>query len=215
VEVPCACVPASAGPVVNAPPPPATAILTPTDWTRPLVLDDIFKQDRPVEVDLGCGKGRFITARAKSHPDTNFLGVDRLLARLLRTDRKILEANLSNIRLLRIEVSYAVEYLLPRSSVSVFYVFFPDPWPKRRHHRRRLFTPSFLNALHRTLVPNGLIHVASDHAEYLESIQRLLDEADGFEEVPAFEPAEDERTEFETIFIRQQARIGRHSFRRT
>jgi len=190
-----------------------SAIIQPDDWTGRLVPGELYAADQPLEVDVGCGKGRFLVSRAEAHPHINFLGIDRLLRRLRKVDRKIRRRGLENVRLLRIEASYAVEYLLPTVSVNAFYVLFPDPWPKRRHHRRRLFCPAFLDSLEKTLLPGGYVHVATDHLKYLEQIAELFQSDARFKEVEPFEPdAENERTEFELIFRRQGARIGRRSF---
>lgn len=192
-----------------------SCIVTSFSVTDSLPVHELFPVRQPLEVDVGCGKGRFLLARAARFPDINFLGVDRLLKRIRKVDRKVARAGLRNVRLLSIEAAYAVEHLIPDQSVSAFYVFFPDPWPKRRHHRRRLFaTPDFLSCLHSRLVPGGLIHLATDHEHYFLQIQALFRGDPRFEEIPAFQPTEEERTDFELLFLAQNATIGRGSFRR-
>lgn len=190
----------------------SSAIFTPDKWTCQLSLDNIFAVKAPLEVEIGCGKGRFILSRATLHPQSNFLGIDRMLSRLRKADRKITRAGLQNVRLLRIEASYAFEKLLPPSSVSVLYVFFPDPWPKRRHHARRLFSPTFMNSLDTTLIPGGFIYIATDHIEYSEWICTLFAKDQRFIGVPPFETQEIERTEFETLFLKKGIPIKRSGF---
>ncbi len=192
---------------------PAT-IINPKNWLDPLPVGDLFPNPAPLEVDVGCGKGRFLIARAKSHPESNFLGIDRLLTRLRKTDKKIVRAGLSNVRLLSLEADYSVHFLLPPESVSVFYIFFPDPWPKRRHHRRRLFHDSFLKAIEETLIPEGKIHIATDHLNYYEQVHELMTRASAFDEIPPFAPTEEEQTDFELIFLGQGSEIGRCSFQK-
>lgn len=187
-------------------------IIRPADPTVPLTIDTLFDGQRPLEVDVGCGKGRFLTARAAAHPEANFLGIDRLLLRLRKISKRLLRHGLSNVRLLRLEAAYAVRYLLPPRSVSVFYVFFPDPWPKRRHHRRRLFCPQFLDDLHRTLQPNGRVHVATDHLEYFAAIEACFAADARFDPTEPFQPTADQQTDFEIGFLAAGARIGRASF---
>lgn len=190
-------------------------ILKPESWTDKLPIEEIYGRNAPLEVDVGCGKGRFLAVRAEAEPGTLFLGVDRLLRRLRKADRKLLRRGVTNVRLLRIEASYAVTYLLPAGSVSVFYIFFPDPWPKKRHHRRRLFAPPFVESLHRALEPGGRLHVATDHIPYFEAILALLSADTRFDTIPPYEPATaEERTEFETLFLGQGLDIGRCSFRK-
>ncbi len=114
--------------------------------TNRLDLEKIFGRNAPLHVDLGCGDGSFLRAVAHSMPEKNFLGIERLHGRIRSSERKTVDQ--SNVRLLQIESSYAVCYLLPAGSVETFYLLFPDPWPKRRHHPHRLVTPDFLNSVH-------------------------------------------------------------------
>ncbi|MCK5850267.1 MAG: tRNA (guanosine(46)-N7)-methyltransferase TrmB [Kiritimatiellae bacterium] len=193
---------------------PSSAIISLKNWATPLVLDDFFNMDLPLEVDLGCGKGRFIMARATRYPNTNFIGVDRMLMRLRKVNKKIDRAGTSNIRLLRIEASYAMQYLLPPSTVSMFHILFPDPWPKRRHHKNRLFNEKLLDALHSLLKPSGLIHIATDHLEYFEEIIKLFEADSRFSQEPAEEPPEDERTDFEILFTGKGKQTNRAWFRK-
>ena len=123
--------------------------LVPETYFAPLDLFAIFGRIAPLHVDLGCGDGAFLSELARCHPDQSFLGIEKLVGRVAKASRKA--AALENVRILKVESSYAVRYLLPESSVSVFYLLFPDPWPKRRHHRRRIVTTNFLDSIHRAL----------------------------------------------------------------
>ena len=187
--------------------------IIPADWAAPLDLAAAFgRAPQLLEVDLGCGKGRFLLARAAAHPEISFLGLDRQTRRLAKVERKAQRAQLANIRLLYAEAAYAVVHLLPRGSVAAYYIFFPDPWPKRRHHRRRLFDAAFLDALNTTLLPGGCIHLATDHLDYFESIRRLLAGDARLGEIEPFVTSAEERTDFELIFLQQNKPIGRCSF---
>jgi tRNA (guanine-N7-)-methyltransferase len=136
-----------------------------------LDLRKVFGRVAPLQVDLGCGDGSFLFCLAQRHPDKNFLGIERLAYRVETASR---QANkVDNMRLLRIETAYAVELLLPPQSVETFYLLFPDPWPKRRHHRRRIINNLFLNSAYRALEPNGLLRIATDHFEYFQQMERL------------------------------------------
>lgn len=194
---------------------PESLRVIPADWTTPLNLETAFGQTpRRLEVDLGCGKGRFLLARAAANPQTSFLGLDRQSRRLAKVERKAQRAGLTNIRLLYSEAAYAVAHLLPRDSVAAYYIFFPDPWPKRRHHRRRLFDAVFLTALNTTLIPGGCIHIATDHLDYFEKIRRLLAGDNRFAARDPLVTSPEERTDFELIFLQQNKLIGRCSFAR-
>src|SRR4051812_8722588 len=140
--------------------------LVPANCFKPFDFRDIYGRDAPIEVDLGCGDGTFLAAIAAENPARNFLGIERLPGRVNTACKKIERAGLTNARVTRFELFYAVEQLLAPSSISVFYLLFPDPWPKRRHAARRIVNPNFLVSLHRSLVPNGAIHIATDSIEY-------------------------------------------------
>ena len=148
------------------------AELVPVNCFEALDLQSIFGRRAPVEVDLGCGDGTFLVALAAENPDTDFLGIERLLGRVRAACRKIEHGDLANARVLRFEISYAVEYLLLPGSVTAFHLLFPDPWPKRRHASRRVVSESFLAALHRALRPGGVIRVATDDTQYFRQITR-------------------------------------------
>ena len=139
--------------------------------TDPLDIGKIFGRKAPLYVDLGCGDGSFLCALAQRMPGKNFLGIERLLNRVRTSARKA--ATLDNVRLLRMESSYAVRYLLPARSVERFYLLFPDPWPKRRHHRRRIVTPDFLASTHAALQKNGSMYIATDDADYFGKIKEI------------------------------------------
>ncbi|MGB9474132.1 MAG: tRNA (guanosine(46)-N7)-methyltransferase TrmB [Candidatus Udaeobacter sp.] len=146
--------------------------------TDRLDVEKTFGRKASLRVDLGCGDGSFLCAMAQRMPGNNFLGIERLLDRVRASARKA--AALDNVRLLRIESSYAVRYLLPAESVETFYLLFPDPWPKRRHHARRIVTPDFLSSVHAALEKNGSFYVATDDVDYFRKIQGIAKSNPGF-----------------------------------
>jgi tRNA (guanine-N7-)-methyltransferase len=146
-------------------------IIEPGSLIDRLDLEKIFGRNAPLHVDLGCGDGSFICALAERLPEKNFLGIERLLGRIRSASRKA--AMVGNVRLLRMENSYAVRYLLSAGSVETFYLLFPDPWPKRRHWRRRSVTTEFLGAISQALAENGRFLIATDHLDYFEEIERI------------------------------------------
>ena len=151
---------------------------SPESLTTRLDLVKIFGRTAALQVDLGCGDGSFVCALAQRAPEKNFLGIERLSRRIRSAEKKAI--GLSNVRLLQIESSYAVRYLLPAESVEAFYLLFPDPWPKRRHHGRRIVTADFLNAVREALNEQGFIHIATDHFEYFQQIKVVAESALGF-----------------------------------
>ncbi len=146
--------------------------LLPSSYVDRLKIDEIFTRPAPLEVDLGCGDGSFLTSLAAMHPERNFLGVERLAGRVRSACHKA--RTLPNVRVLRIETAYTVRYLLPPASVTVFHFLFPDPWPKRRHHERRVFKEDFLDSLIDALRPDGLLHIATDQHDYFDEMAVLI-----------------------------------------
>jgi tRNA (guanine-N7-)-methyltransferase len=146
----------------------------PSSVIDPLNFSEMFGRNAPVEIDLGCGDGTFLAASAARNPERNFLGIERLIGRARVACRKTTRLDLENVRVLRMESSYAITHLIPAESVSAFHLLFPDPWPKRRHHRRRLFTAQFAGAVYRALETDGLFHLATDHANYFQAIQERI-----------------------------------------
>ena len=174
-------------------------------------LADFFGNQHPCEVDLGCGKGRFLLAHAAAHPDINFLGVDRMLRRIRKVDNRARRLHLDNIRLLRMEGYYATTYLIPANAIQTYYIFFPDPWPKKRHHENRLFNPRFMDAIHRTLKSGGVVHFATDHLPYHAEVRALVLADPRFRETTPFAPGPEEQTDFELYYVNRTP-IGRFSF---
>ena len=146
--------------------------LLPSSYVDRLKIEEIFARPAPLEVDLGCGDGSFLASLAAMHSARNFLGIERLAGRVRSACYKT--RSLPNVRVLRIETAYAVRYLLPPNAVSVFHFLFPDPWPKRRHHERRVFKAEFLDALITALTPGGFLHIATDQHDYFLEMADLV-----------------------------------------
>ncbi len=152
-----------------------------------LDLEKLFPQPQPLEVELGSGDGSFLVKYAALHPEHNFIGVERLLGRLRKTEKKGLRAGLTNLRLIRIEASYFLEFLLPEKSVGAMHVYFADPWPKRKHRKNRLVNERFTELVEKVLLPAGTINLRTDDADYFSQMTQVFDGNSHFEkiEVPA------------------------------
>lgn len=126
---------------------------------------------RLLEVEIGCGKGKFLFARGIAHPEIDFIGIDRA-GRSMRHGREKLEKQrLSNLKFIKARADFFVQEELKSESVSVFHIYFPDPWPKKRHHKRRLLQDAFFKLLHSRLAPGGRIEIATDFENYFAQIQ--------------------------------------------
>jgi len=182
---------------------------------EPLSLAAMFAPARPLEVELGSGDGSFLAQWARLNPQRNFLGVERLLGRLRKLDRKGLRAGLANLRLFRIEAAYFTEHLLPRGSVAALHIYFPDPWPKRKHRKNRLINEHFTGIVGQALAPGGIIYLRTDDADYFAQMTRV------FGANPAFAPVETPGelaavvTDFERNFNLRGVPTLRAAYRRT
>jgi tRNA (guanine-N7-)-methyltransferase len=145
-------------------------VFIPPDHFRELRHDEIFPDPtRPLEIDLGCGDGTFITGMAVQHPERDYLGVERMLGRVDKTARKIERMQLPNARIMRLESAYTVAWLLPKASVSRLHLLCPDPWPKKKHAARRLVNQAeFLDGLTRILIHGGEFLLKTDDQPYFE-----------------------------------------------
>jgi tRNA (guanine-N7-)-methyltransferase len=160
---------------------PAEVELIPKDYFARLDFAEIFSRTAPVELEIGCGDGTFLVARAQQFPERNFLGLERLQGRIRTCCKKAARAQLPNVRFLRIEAVYTCQYLLPAASIEMVHLLFPDPWPKSRHRRRRIVTPEFLATLRGLLEANGRFRIVTDQEKYFTKIRELVFEH-GFRE---------------------------------
>ncbi len=149
-------------------------IYRPPSYVERLDLARVFPNAQPLELELGAGDGTFLVEWARAHPERNFLGVERLLGRLRKVDRKGSRAGLTNLRAIRLEAAYFLEYLVPRRSLAALHVYFPDPWPKRKHWRHRLVNAHFTEVAARALAPGGVVYLRTDNAEYFEQMQAVF-----------------------------------------
>lgn len=188
-------------------------LIPPPDTGALLPLPLLYGAVQPLEVDIGCGRGRFLLARANKCPHLNFLGIDLSLLRLRKIDRKAVAGNSANIRLVNGE-AMRILAALPPQSVSTFYLYFPDPWPKRRHHIRRLVAPPFVEAVTQALAPQGIIHLCTDHDDYFTTMLRVWRKESRYSEIEPYLPAPDEETDFCLIFKSQGLAPKRCSFQK-
>lgn len=148
------------------------------DEVREKGWEAIFAPDLPAPlrlvVEIGFGRGEFLLHLAGERTDVAHLGVEYSFKRVLKMARRLARLEVHNVRLLQATGEEVVGELLADGSVETFWINFPDPWPKKRHQRRRLLQPAFVALLARRLAPGGLLQVATDHAEYADAIDAAL-----------------------------------------
>jgi tRNA (guanine-N7-)-methyltransferase len=157
----------------------------PQRLAQPFAWAEVFGSTGPVEIEVGIGKGRFLLAAAAARPDVLHLGVEWANKYLRVAESRALKRGLENVRFARLDARELVR-AAPDASVAAYYVFYPDPWPKKRHQKRRFLQPETLGHLARTLAPHGLLHVTTDHAGYWAAIEPLCDEHPELERLPRF-----------------------------
>lgn len=140
-----------------------------------LAWTDVFRSAGPVEVEIGIGKGRFLLEVASARPEVNLLGIEWANEYLRIVEKRAEKRGLANVRLVRVDARDLVARGIPDASVDAYYVFYPDPWPKKRHHKRRFFQRPTVDHLARTMKPGARLHVATDHDEYWSQIRLVLD----------------------------------------
>ena len=187
-------------------------------YTLPSIVERIdlaklFPRAQPLEVELGSGDGSFLAEYARLHPEHNFIGVERLLGRLRKLDRKGRRAGLTNLRGVRLECSYFLEYLLPPGAAAALHIYFPDPWPKRKHRRHRLINERFPALAGQALAPAGTVYLRTDDEDYFQQMIAVFaaDPAFGLTETPGDLTAL--LTDFEKDFHARGVRTLRAAYR--
>ncbi len=205
--------PVPEAPVIPAPAPDDPFRLKP-DVMQRLDLAAEFGRPNPVELELGAGDGSFLIQYAAARPETNFLGVERLLGRLRKIGRKARRGGLQNIRVLRLEASYVLRFMIPAGSLAGIHVYFPDPWPKRRHWKRRLVNAAFTGHAQATLAIGGTVFLRTDDVSYFTQMTEVFGANPAFVRVE--EPAEllAVKTDFEQEFNARGIPTNHAAYRR-
>ena len=157
-----------------------------------LSFEKIFGNKRPVTLEIGSGKGEFLALYSRVHPERNFIGIELKAKRIITTLKKLdIERN-SNVRLLNLYVDENVTKVIPEDSISEIIIYHPDPWPKTRHHKKRIFQHSFLCSVNQILKAGGFIRISTDSLDYANWIKNLFAKrleyvsmcAEGFTNIP-------------------------------
>jgi tRNA (guanine-N7-)-methyltransferase len=195
-------------------PSPHSSLLTPHS---PLNWREVFGNDHPVELEVGFGKGLFLLTAAQVHPEINFVGVEMVRKYQLFTATRLAKRGLRNVRVACADVRQFSPRCVAAASLQAVHVYFPDPWWKKRHHKRRVFTAEFVTECVRVLRPGGQLHAATDVDEYAAVMTALLAEQPALQSMPP--PSEKEPihdldylTNFERKFRKQGKPIFRMSY---
>jgi len=181
----------------------------------PLDFTGLFQRQAPVHVEIGFGKGRFLLAAAERFPETNWLGIEYAPPCVALAAERAARKGLRNVRIARGVAEDIIAARFPADTVAAYHIYFPDPWPKKRHHKRRLIKPPFAAQLARTLEPEGFVNTATDNSEYFEEIIAACTGA-GLErrEVPDTYADDAFRTNFEMRFLAHGQPVYRAAFRK-
>jgi tRNA (guanine-N7-)-methyltransferase len=193
--------------------PPANLVFDLPSILKPIDLALLFPRSQSLEVDLGCGDASFLVRFASLHPDRNFLGVERLLGRIRKLDRKGRRAGLHNLRGVRIESAYFLQYLLPPHAAAALHIYFPDPWPKRKHVRHRLVNERFPGLARQALAPGGTVYLRTDDTNYFDQMTAVFASDASFRRVDAPEELTGVKTDFESDFHERGIRTLRAAYR--
>lgn len=193
--------------------PPAAQSLLPLDWQQ------VFGNDHPVEIEVGFGKGLFLLTASQAHPETNYLGIEIDRAYQLYTATRLAKRQIPNVRLACADARMFLHDRVPDQSVQALHVYFPDPWWKKRHRKRRLFTAEFAEECVRVLKLGGRLQLATDVEEYFAEIQALLGRQAGLQMLPAPPPRQpqhdfDYLTNFERKYRQEAKAIFRAAYQK-
>jgi len=165
-------------------------ILDPQNLTGEVDFEHIFGRCAPNHIEIGSGKGTFLVNQARFQPEVNFIGIEWASRYYRFAVDRIGRWNLTNVRIIRTDAALFIAECVPDCRVDCFHIYFPDPWPKKRHHKRRFVNPANVSQLIRCLRPAGTIRIATDFLEYFEQIKDVLSaRADELEQTDFFPTA--------------------------
>ena len=184
---------------------------------EPLDLDRVFGRAAPRILEIGFGMGESTADIASRHPGNDYLGIEVHAPGVGSLLNRIVELGLTNVRVIQHDAAEVLEHMIAPGSLDGVHVFFPDPWPKKRHHKRRLIQPPFVALLASRMKPGAYLHVATDWEDYAQQILEVLsgnpllvNAAEGFAPRPAWRP----QTKFESRGLRLGHRVWDVVFRR-
>ncbi|MCF7975227.1 MAG: tRNA (guanosine(46)-N7)-methyltransferase TrmB [Phycisphaerae bacterium] len=190
-----------------------SVVIDPETISDKLSFSDLFGRNAPVHIEIGSGKGTFIVTQATAQPDADFLGIEWASKYYRYAIDRVGRWSLKNVRLLRTDAAIFLADHVNDQSVSVIHLYFPDPWPKKRHHKRRFVNQSNIEQVYRILVPKGVFKMATDHADYFEQMQTVVKENSEKFEIVEFLPTAGAQTgewvgtNFERKYLKEERSV--------
>jgi tRNA (guanine-N7-)-methyltransferase len=184
------------------------------DLPEKVVWSEFFGNENPVELDIGCGRGLFTFTASEANPETNYLGLEIDYREGRRAARRLQKSDRHNARIVGGDCRVLLSKMIDANSVDAAHVYFPDPWWKKKHMRRRLFTDEFVDLLYRIVKPNGFVHSWTDVEDYFEVISGLMNHDTRFANMP--EPKErdpEHDMDYQTSFERKKRKLGMPIYR--
>jgi len=182
----------------------------PEEW---MDFAHIFGRSGPIHIEIGSGKGTFLLSQARANPEINFLGIEYARKYYRYAVDRIGRWAIENVRIIRAEAAGFLSKHIADGSANWFHIYFPDPWPKKRHHKRRFICGANMEQMLRALTTGGVINIATDHSDYFEQIKAVAaavsDKAEQIEFTPAAGAVDGETagTNFERKYILQGRKI--------
>ena len=184
-----------------------SVVLGTIDWLQ------VFGQNHSVEIEVGCGKGLFLLTAAMANPDVNFFGIEIVRKYQLYTATRIAIRRLPNVRVACTDARILLRDRVSPRSVQAIHVYFPDPWWKKRHHKRRVFTPEFVASCAAALKPGGMLYLATDVEEYFRLMSELCGLRPDLRETTITPPPAADGMDYLTNFERKARLVGQPVFR--
>jgi tRNA (guanine-N7-)-methyltransferase len=183
------------------------------ELSGPVDFEQIFGRKGPIHIEIGSGKGTFLLAQAGHLPQVNFLGIEWTNKYFRYAVDRIGRWNLANVRIIRTDAANFLTQHVPDSSADCFHIYFPDPWPKKRHHKRRFVCPPNMAQMLRCLKTGGVIRIATDHTDYFKEIEKAIQahgqDLEPIDFIPAAGAIDDELTgtNYERKYIKDKRDI--------
>ena len=193
--------------------------IDPLTLPEPVDLRTLFEREAPLELEIGSHKGTFLVRRAKEHPELNFVGLEWANKYYQYAADRMLRWGLTNVRMMRCDAKHFVIHQVAPACIDALHIYHPDPWPKKRHHKRRMIQPDLMDAALRIMKPGARLSIQTDHAGYFEHMREVILPRPDLQQVDFVDEAygtvgDDIKTNFEIKYEREGRTFYRFAFRK-